>query len=122
MPYIPAFEQVASAAAAIPVGYSPPREHRLPKPAAAREVFRTNRAVDFANERELTAQIGHSRELWPAVVTKELIDNAIDAAEEAGRAPVLAVRVARDLIEVADNGPGLPDDVIDDVLDFTKTP
>jgi hypothetical protein len=41
---------------------------------APREVYRTSRLLDFASERELTAQIGHSRNQWPEVALKELVD------------------------------------------------
>jgi hypothetical protein len=85
-----------------------------------REAFRTSRALDFATERGLTTEIGHGRDHWPAVVLKELVDNAMDAVEEVGEAPVIEVRADETMIEVRDNGPGLPDDVIADVLDFTK--
>ena len=49
-----------------------------------RTTFRTSRLLDFASEKELIAQIGHSRDAWPVVIAKELLDNSIDAAEEAG--------------------------------------
>ncbi len=54
---------------------------------ASRETFRTSRLLDFVGERELTTQIGHRPEQWPQVVVKELVDNALDACEEAGVAP-----------------------------------
>jgi DNA topoisomerase VI subunit B len=84
-----------------------------------RTTFRTSRLLDFASDKELVAQIGHAREAWPIVVLKELIDNAIDACEEAGIPPVVTVMVDACGIIVEDNGPGLPTDVIEDVLDFS---
>jgi DNA topoisomerase VI subunit B len=53
------------------------------------------------------------------VVLKELTDNALDAAEEAGIPPVVRVRLDGSVLEIADQGPGIPDDVITDILDFT---
>ena len=85
-----------------------------------REAFLTSRTLDFATERGLTTEIGHGRDHWPAVVLKELVDNAMDAVEEVGEAPVIEVRADETMIEVRDNGPGLPDHVIAGVLDFTK--
>jgi hypothetical protein len=67
----------------------------------------------------LTAQIGHQRDDWPLVILKELVDNAIDACEEAGIAPVVEVTVDADGIAVRDNGPDLPAEVVEDVLDFS---
>ena len=83
------------------------------------ETFRTSRMLDFSSERELTAQIGHEPGLWPAVIAKELGDNGIDAAEQAGVAPRLRVSVTERMIEVLDNGPGIDGAVIDDILDFS---
>jgi DNA topoisomerase VI subunit B len=83
-----------------------------------RETFRTSRLLDFASEKELTAQIGHAKDAWPVAVLKELLDNALDASEESGTAPVIAVTLRERAITVEDNGPGLPADVIKDVLDF----
>ena len=48
-----------------------------------RTTFRTSRLLDFASEKELIAQTGHQR-TWPLVILKELVDNALDACEEAG--------------------------------------
>jgi DNA topoisomerase VI subunit B len=49
------------------------------------------------------AQTGHEPDAWPLVIIKECIDNAADAAEEAGVAPVIHVTVARGRIRVRDN-------------------
>jgi DNA topoisomerase VI subunit B len=83
-----------------------------------RSTFKTSRLLDFASEKELVAQTGHQRDAWPMVVVKELVDNALDACEEAGIAPVVTVTVDDDGITVTDNGPGLPASTIRDVLDF----
>lgn len=58
-----------------------------------RTTFRTSRLLDFASTKELTAQTGHPPADWALVVVKELVDNALDACEEAGIAPDIAVRV-----------------------------
>ena len=73
-----------------------------------RKTFSTSRLAEFATENELTKQVGHPVSLWPLVVVKELIDNALDAAERAGTAPDITVAVDSDSIVVADNGPGIP--------------
>ena len=65
------------------------------------------------------AQTGHRREVWPLVILKELVDNSIDACEEAGIAPEIIVTVDRSGITVADNGPGLPAKTIKGVIDFS---
>ena len=83
-----------------------------------RSTFRTSRLLDFANEKELTAQTGHPPAEWPLVVLKELVDNALDACEEAEVQPIIAITVNDDGITISDNGPGLPSEVIDGVLDF----
>jgi hypothetical protein len=85
--------------------------------ALERTTLRTSRLLDFGSEKELVAQIGHSKDAWPAVIAKELLDNGIDAVEEAGTPPVITVTVDRGGITVEDNGPGIPADVVEDILD-----
>jgi DNA topoisomerase VI subunit B len=84
-----------------------------------RTTFQTSRLLDFASEKELVAQTGHQKDAWPVVLLKELVDNAIDAAEESGIAPVITVTVDRTGILVEDNGPGIPVDVVEAILDFS---
>jgi DNA topoisomerase VI subunit B len=84
-----------------------------------RATFRTSRLLDFFSQKELEAQTSHSPDEWPLAIVKELVDNALDACEEAGIAPVLAITVRHDAIEITDNGPGLPPETIKGVLDYT---
>jgi len=79
----------------------------------ARETFRTSRLLEYFSEKELTLQTGHEPDRWPEVAVKELVDNALDAAEEAGVLPDIAIELTGDRIVVADNGPGLPATVIE---------
>ena len=64
-----------------------------PEPKLTRVAFRVSRLMEFCSERELQNQTGHSVYEWPLVVAKELIDNALDACEEAEVAPEIAVIV-----------------------------
>ena len=73
-----------------------------------RTTLRTSRAMDFCSQSELTKQTGHELASWPLVIAKELIDNALDACEEAGVAPEIAVIVDEGSITVTDNGSGVP--------------
>ena len=84
-----------------------------------RETFQTSRLLDFCSERELVKQIGHPVDQWPLVILKELLDNAIDAAEEVGTAPVIRVEVTDKAIVIFDNGPGIPAETISGILDFS---
>src|SRR5205807_4347 len=84
-----------------------------------RETFRTSRLLDFCSERELVKQIGHAVDQWPLVILKELLDNAIDAAEEANIVPKIRVEVANGEIIITDNGPGIPPETVADLLDFS---
>jgi DNA topoisomerase VI subunit B len=97
------------------------KTHRAPVPRLERTAFRTSRLLDFVGQRELVAQIGHSATQWPLVVLKELVDNALDACEEAEVAPSLEIEVstAERTIRIADNGPGIAPATIDDILDYT---
>ena len=92
----------------------------LPQPPRlVRTTFRTSREMDFFEEKELVTQTGHDVGEWPLVIVKELVDNALDAAEEADVAPVVAIAADARGIAVADNGPGLPEATLHGVLDFT---
>lgn len=88
-------------------------------PKLARTTFRTSREMDFFSEKELVTQIGHAVEEWPQVIVKELIDNALDASEEADIAPVIDVTADAGGITVKDNGPGLPEATLKGAMDFT---
>ena len=85
----------------------------------ARTTFSTSRLLDFASVKELTAQTGHEVGEWPLVIVKELLDNALDACEEAGIAPVITVEVDDGGIPVRDNGPGIPAATVESILDFS---
>ena len=58
-----------------------------------RVAFRVSRLMEFCTKRELQNQTGHSVYDWPLVVLKELMDNALDACEEAEVAPVISIAV-----------------------------
>jgi DNA topoisomerase VI subunit B len=88
-------------------------------PRLQRTAFKTSRHLDFCNQKELTAQTGHPPQAWPLVVLKELVDNALDACEEARVAPVIRVTLDDEGITVEDNGPGIPAEVIYGVLNFS---
>ena len=55
------------------------------------------------------------------MIAKEVIDNALDEAEEAGIAPEIEVAVSTETgeIAIADNGRGLPAETLGGVLDYT---
>ena len=87
----------------------------------ARVAFTTSRELEFFTESELTTQIGYRKGLWPLVLPKELIDNAIDACETAGTGAIeIVVQLDKDSISVSDNGPGLSGKIIRGVLDYSS--
>ena len=88
-------------------------------PTLERTIFKTSRLAEFCSRKELINQTGHDVGEWPLAVLKELIDNALDACEEAGVAPIIDVTVDHAGITIADNGPGLAPETIDDLLDYT---
>jgi DNA topoisomerase VI subunit B len=98
----------------------PGRVARQAKPAAklTRVAFRVSRLMEFCSRRELQNQTGHSVYDWPQVVLKELIDNALDAAEESEVAPVITVSVERDRIVVQDNANGIEPATIESILNY----
>jgi hypothetical protein len=93
------------------------------RPAVTRTVFATPRAVEFLELRALQAQTGQPVDAFGDVVVKELLDNALDGAETARRAPVIEIHTRTDdgitLITVSDNGAGITPATVSDVCDFT---
>ena len=87
-----------------------------------RRTFATPRAAEFLERRGLQAQTGQPVDQFAAVIFKELIDNALDAAESAGSDPQLHISTGLDnetlTVTVADNGSGIPPHVVERVLDF----
>ena len=73
-----------------------------------RKAFSASRLDEYASVDGLTKLTGQAVENWPLVIVKELIDNALDNAENAGVAPEIKVTVGSDGIKVEDNGSGIP--------------
>lgn len=90
-----------------------------PRPKLERTTFRTSREMDFFSEKELVTQTGHEQREWPLVFVKELIDNSLDACENADILPEISIQADATSITVSDNGPGLPASTLDGALDFT---
>jgi hypothetical protein len=88
------------------------------QPSLKRETFSTSRLLDFCSQRELVKQIRHGVDQWPLVTFKELTENALDACEEAGVAPVIDINVTGTEITITDNGPGIPAGTVAGILDF----
>ena len=88
-----------------------------------RSVFDTPRAAEFLELRALQAQTGQPQDQFGHVVVKELIDNALDAAETAGRPPIIDIEARGDggltYVTVTDNGVGIAPDAITRICDFT---
>ena len=89
------------------------------QPKLTRVAFRVSRLMEFCSMRELQNQTGHSYEDWPLVVLKELMDNALDACEEAEVAPVISIAVSRSSITIQDNAGGIETGTIESILDYT---
>ncbi len=83
-----------------------------------RNHFTISRSLEYFTDAELTKQMGVSRHKWVITLIKELIDNALDAAETIGVDPVITVTVEEDSISIRDNGPGIPEAVIRDSVNF----
>src|SRR5215471_2730342 len=90
-------------------------------PQITRTTFTTSRTLEFFTERELTMQLGVSRERWGLAILKELLDNALDACEQTDRPPVIMVTEDKHThtLSVQDNGPGLPVATLEKSLDYT---
>ena len=74
-------------------------------PFLRRTTFKTSRLIEFCSEKELIAQTGHRVADWPLVILKELVNNAIDSAEEHETAPaVIEVEVSTERNEIIIDG------------------
>lgn len=80
--------------------------------------FRMERAMEFFSLKELSQQIGCGPDGWPLALLKELLDNALDACEAGGIAPVIEVTANERILIVADNSPGIPLDTVKGSLDY----
>ena len=92
---------------------------KRPEPKLTRVAFRVSRLMEFCTRRELQNQTGHGVTQWPLVVLKELVDNALDACEEAEVAPVISIAVEPGSIVVEDNAGGIKTSTIKSILDYT---
>jgi hypothetical protein len=95
------------------------REQKRRQPKLTRVAFRVSRLMEFCTIRELQNQTGHSVYDWPQVVLKELMDNALDACEEAEIAPVISIAVEPGSVAIRDNGTGIKPATIKSILDYT---
>jgi DNA topoisomerase VI subunit B len=84
-----------------------------------RVAFKVSRLMEFCTLRELQNQTGHSYDDWALVVLKELMDNALDACEEAEVAPVISIDVRNGSITIQDNAGGFDPATIESILDYT---
>jgi hypothetical protein len=89
------------------------------EPKLTRVAFKVSRLMEFCSERELQNQTGHPFQDWPLVVAKEVIDNALDACEEAEVAPEISISVDQETIIIQDNAEGIDTATIESILDYT---
>jgi Histidine kinase-, DNA gyrase B-, and HSP90-like ATPase len=101
-----------------------PKEADEPAHKIERVAITTSLLMEFCTEKELVAQTGHESYEWLRVIVKELVDNGIDACEEAEIAPVIKVAIKTGksekptLIVIEDNGPGIPTETITGIIDY----
>src|SRR5687768_7951590 len=84
-----------------------------------RITFETSRLLEFFNSSELNMQLRYGCRDWPSAIVKELVDNGLDACEQADIAPEIVVTVEPDAFSVQDNGLGLPDSTVQKALDYS---
>ncbi len=91
-------------------------------PKLERVLLSQSRDREYFDISELRTMTGQSAARFPDVILKELGDNALDAAEQAGVAPTLVIQVWRrkkDLVlRIQDNGAGIKAEAVEGVLDF----
>lgn len=98
------------------------KPQKAPEPRLERSTFKVSRELEYFSQDELSKQIGHDINVWPLAITKELIDNALDACEAIPVSPLITVTVEGDRVAVADNaGTGLKESTLRGSLDYTIT-
>ena len=85
-----------------------------------RTAFSVSRDLELASQDGLTKRMGIIREGWLRATVKELIDNGLDACEEAGIDPEIKVTVADSVLTVADNGPGMAPEMVERLCTLTE--
>jgi hypothetical protein len=91
-----------------------------------RSLFVQSRDREYFEANELATMTGQPVHRFADVIVKEVVDNGLDAAEEAGVVPKIVVQVWRrhhDLIlSIKDNGGGISPEAVEGILDFrTRT-
>jgi hypothetical protein len=91
-----------------------------------RAVLSFSRDREYFDPRELAVMTGQPIGRFPAVLVKELMDNALDAAEASAPTPVVTLdvrcRPRSVLLVVRDNGGGIAPAVVEKIADFrTRT-
>jgi len=89
------------------------------EPKLTRVAFRVSRLMEFCTKRELQNQTGHSIDQWPLVLFKELMDNSLDACEDAEIPPVISVAVTPTSFTIVDNGAGIKPSTVKSILDYS---
>lgn len=87
-----------------------------------RQHFNISFASAYFTPEGLQAQTGQEQNQWRHVVLKELLDNALDAAEASGNAPDVQIEFTETAsgltLAISDNGPGIAPHVVEKLLDF----
>lgn len=112
--------EIEGAAAALPAADAPLHKRRAAPATAKRETFATSRRLEFLSLSELEKQSGYDRDRWPEVIVKELVDNALDACEESGVPPEVSIEITDRYIVVTDNGPGMPPETVQGIVDLDR--
>jgi DNA topoisomerase VI subunit B len=90
--------------------------------ALTRVTAEISRASEFFTVADLQAQTGQPAKRFAAVALKELIDNALDAAESANKAAEITISIRRtheDLqLSIGDNGDGIAPELVNKIKNF----
>ena len=82
------------------------------------DLYVTPLSGDYRDPEKLTQMFGANRWEWPLAVLKEVVDDLLDAADEAGIPPVIRVTWASNKFTIASNAPDLPFETLQAILDY----
>ncbi len=84
-----------------------------------RTLHADSRVFSLFNEAELRKLCGVSSPEWPLYTAKECLDNSAAAMEDQHiKNPQVGITISEGFVEISDSGSGIPDVVLDHVLNF----
>lgn len=83
-----------------------------------REILEIKREAEYFTPEGLRTLTGLPQDKWEFAILKECLDNSLDAINELPGKEIV-IETGEDYLAVYDSGPGIPEDVLDRIFDFS---